>query len=173
MPRPYAWACSPLPCNLTNASLIFYDCHMAGYHSSVSSVRLRRVLLQSLRAPNSIPEFLSPYRNSHFIFPASAHRPGAFYWQVRLPHSAQEICSHYINFHEKIQMLRDHDWVAWPQPYSYKTFVLFILVSLEIWRTFSASHHLPYILLIINSVLYRLHAHLRKYQAKLYYFPFK
>lgn len=164
MSRPYEWACSPLPCDLTNTSLIFYDYHMAGYHSSVSSVRLRRVLLQSLRAPNSIPEFLSPYRNSHFIFPASAHRPGAFYWQVRLPHSAQEICSHYINFHEKIQM------VAWPQPYSYKTCVLFILCEFRNLKNFfclSASHHLPYTLLIINSVSYILHAHLRKYQAKL------
>jgi hypothetical protein len=45
---------------------------MAGYLFSASCFCLLRVQGKSLPMPDSISEFLSPYQNSHLLFPASA-----------------------------------------------------------------------------------------------------
>lgn len=42
-----------------------------------------RVLGESLFTPDSIPEFLSPYKNSHFLVPASAYWPISFLYGHR------------------------------------------------------------------------------------------
>jgi hypothetical protein len=45
---------------------------------------------ESLPIPDSVPEFLSPYQNSYFLFPASAFWPICFFL---LTYSTQEILS--------------------------------------------------------------------------------
>jgi hypothetical protein len=79
------WLTLQLACNLTNPSILFYECHMAGYLSSVSCICLLRVWNKYPPAPDSIPEFLSPCWKTHLQSPASANRPSDFYWQVMLP----------------------------------------------------------------------------------------
>jgi hypothetical protein len=87
------WLVLWLAYNLINLCILFYECHMAGYLSSVSCVCLLRVLGEFLPMAHYFLEFLSPYGNSQSLFPSSANRPSAFYWQVILPHSTQEILS--------------------------------------------------------------------------------
>jgi hypothetical protein len=54
--------------NLTNPFILYCECDMAGH---LSSICLLRVWGESVPMPDSIPEFLSPYRNAD-LFPASA-----------------------------------------------------------------------------------------------------
>lgn len=71
-----------LACNLINLFMLFYECRMAGYFSSVSGMGLLRVWGESVLSSDSIPEFLSSYQNFHVLFIASAHRLSNFYWKV-------------------------------------------------------------------------------------------
>ena len=76
--------------SLAHNSIISFNlvqiCHKASYLSSVLCVCLPQSGLNlSILILFQMP--LSLCWMSHLLFPASANRPSAFYWQVMLPHS--------------------------------------------------------------------------------------